>query len=160
MGSHSVPFQGVSASKHAAAVVASMFALLHVHALLMPLQIRLAHETLGAVFTLAWEGVLSLFAVRFHVRFEVVTAAEEFATPCYVALEVGFLLGGKFPRGSSRALSTRAWRGALAGHHQRRLESGPCDVQLVWLGGVLGGSGPLCQQGLCGVSGIVVLRRT
>lgn len=75
----------------------------------MSLQICLADKTLGTVFVLAWEGIVSLLAVRLHVRFVVVAAAEELAAAFDIALKVGFLFGGEFPRGSLWALPTRAW---------------------------------------------------
>lgn len=99
-----IPFQSVSAGKLSPTVFTPVVALLHMHTLLVPLQICLAHKLLGAVSDLTGEWIVSLLAVRFHVCFEVVTAAEKLATSLDVALKVGFFLGCELSRGTPWAV--------------------------------------------------------
>lgn len=63
------------------------------YALVVPLQVCLAHELLGAVIHLAWEWILALLVVRLHMRLEVVAATKELTATLDLALEVGLLLG-------------------------------------------------------------------
>ena len=105
-----------------------MVALLCVDALVVPLQVRLADELLGAVGDLAREGVLSLVVVSLHMRLEVVAAAEELPTPLDCALEVCLLLSSVPPRGATLATfdpgpsSSVLWeRGGGCGLRRHRL---------------------------------------
>ena len=84
-----------------------MIPLFHVHALVVPLQIRLPHELLVAVLEGARERILPAGVVGLHVRLEVVAAAKEFTTSLDVALEVCIFLSGESPRLSGADNGTR-----------------------------------------------------
>lgn len=88
-----VSSQGILASKEATAIVALVVALPHVNALVVSLEVCLAHKLLVAVVDIAREGVFAFVVMGLHVRLEVVAPAEELAAPLDLALEVGFLLG-------------------------------------------------------------------
>lgn len=88
-----IPSESVLARKQAAAKVTLVVALAHVDALVVALEVRLAHKFLGAVADGAGKGVLALVVVRLHMRLEVVAPAEELAAPLDLALEVGLFLG-------------------------------------------------------------------
>jgi hypothetical protein len=96
-----LPSQRVFPSKESTTVVASVVPLLHVHTLVVPLQIRLPHELLVAVLQRTWERILPTSVVSLHVRLKVVAAAEELPASLNMALEVRIFLGGESPRLSS-----------------------------------------------------------
>lgn len=106
-GEGDIPSESVLARKQAAAKVALVVALAHVDALVVALEVRLAHEFLGAVADGAGKGVLALVVVRLHVRLEVVAPAEELAAPLDLALEVGLFLGREPALGPPWALGLR-----------------------------------------------------
>lgn len=109
-----------------------MVPLLHVHALVVALEIRLAHKLLVAVCHLAGEGILPLLVVRLHVRFEVVAAAEHLAAPLDLADKVGLLLGRQPAGRPSWPLDPELSLGVV--HEARGLwPAGRPRVELVWL---------------------------
>jgi hypothetical protein len=89
--------QSVLASKEASTVVAFMIALLHVHALMMALEVSFPNKFFGAPIYCAWERIFTLLVMGFQVRFVVVAATEKLAASLYFALKVGLLLRGMFP---------------------------------------------------------------
>jgi hypothetical protein len=99
------PPESVFTSKKTTTVVTPMIALLHMHALVMPLKVRLADKPLVAVCNLAGKGVFPLLIVCFHVSLKVIAATKELATTLHFTLEVRFLLGRETP-----------WRATLAGN--------------------------------------------
>ena len=84
-----------------------MVPLLHVNALVMPLQICLPYKLLAAIVYGTWKRILSTRIMRFHMGLEVVAPTEKLATSTDTALEVGILLGGKFSRLSRTCYGTR-----------------------------------------------------
>jgi hypothetical protein len=75
-----------------------MISLLHMTALVMPLQVGLPHKFLGAIFHWAEEWIFPSRVVGFHMSFEIVTPAKKLATAFDVALEVCIFFGGELPR--------------------------------------------------------------
>lgn len=57
------------------------------------MEIRLADKLLGTAADETGKGILSLLVVGFHVRLEVVAAAEELATALDATLKICLLLG-------------------------------------------------------------------
>lgn len=70
------PSQCVLPGEETTTVVTLVAPLLQMHALVMSLQIRLAHKLLGAICDGAGKRVLSLFVVSLHVGFVIIAAAE------------------------------------------------------------------------------------
>lgn len=97
-----VPSESILTGKHAAAEVALVVALLHVHTLVVPLKIGLANKLLVAVGDGAREGILALLVVGLHMRLEVVAPAKHLAASLDLADKVGLLLGSQAARSSSR----------------------------------------------------------
>lgn len=92
-----LPSQSILPGKQTAAIVALVAALLQVHALVMSLEIGLAHKLLGATGFLAGEGIVPVGLVRLQVRLVVVASAEQLPTSLDLALKVGFLLCRQAP---------------------------------------------------------------
>lgn len=99
-----IPTKRILTCKHTAAEVTSMVLFLHVHTLIVSLEVCLSYEFLGAVWHCAWEWVLPVVGVRFHMGLEVVASAEEFTTSLDFALKIGVLFSSEFSRFLLRSL--------------------------------------------------------
>lgn len=135
-----VPSECILPCKQAPTVVTLVVPLLHVHTLIMPLQVCLSNELLGTVLHLAGERVLAVLVMSLLVGLEVVTATKELPASFDRTGENGVLLSSEASRLSS-ALSRHTRQPTGLPQECRSHAAWPGVDGLVFLGVILGFGG-------------------